>query len=407
MWSLALFLQCLDIIFGRELSLITTNRERLSDLFSLSLVCKSFHPISRAVLFGNAFLRNTGRAGLFLSSITKSTEHADSQHLPPPRVTALTWTQETKTGNPLILARILAAADPASLCLGSGFFRRGSDAHLPLVDALYNLRNLTSLTFGDFDLDTVSSDWISHHLSSTFHSLQRLELRHVRWNASWFEFSKHNRFYQEYARPRFQLQHLGVTFPKVDSQYSSWGYPGENWLTWLMESTVESNSLRSLSLGSLEEVVPDEVVSLLERVSPSLTNLVITGYRGPDMLGDLTAAASVHLLSLTLGGDCTTSSSRAPTPTAPVVGGRADVTLDTLAARSILISRPSLRYLEIQNSDLFERLQVAEALLDGLLPSLQHVVLVGISQMLPEVKRLGKLCSRAGITLRVKRALVN
>lgn len=371
------------------MSSITTTRERLNDLCSLSLVCRNFRGPAQAALFGDSVIRAGGRATLLLRSLRANKVLADS-------CGSLSWCSQTRRASGETLASLLNLARPAQLALGSGFFSR-SHFEKPdgVVDALKGIGvGLRSFAFGGYDLETTSSDYITYLLSSEWSNLRSLSLRQVRFDSHHAIFleTQQDSFWRCYNRPAFKLSHIAISFVKPmgtsRTMSSEDGKSDESWLHWLLSSSVMT--LTSLDLANLTEALPDDALQVLSQAAAHFRHLSITEYEGEDLLGDRLASGAASLVSLTLGGLAS-------------VGMPNNKSMDVLASRSILEGRQKLRYLELQNFQLFERLALEEAMRDGKLPHLQQIVLTNASRVHPRVQLLDAYCTKASINFLVRR----
>lgn len=384
-------------------------------------------------------VRAPGRGSLLLRSITDDTRLREY-------LKALTWIFQTKRSNPKTLARLIEIGRPAGLCLGNGFWESSYDSgsYREVDSALvtYGRRgscdacpSLRSFMFGGFDLEATSSDYFTHLLSSAWPDLQRLALYQVRWSPLSTERTASDRFWKLYPPPNFSLQHLLINFlasprpswrtlwgldedrssMQIQSEsahvaqsespdYGTGAFTGSSshfrgsWLHWLLLNST--HSLTSLCLANLSEDLPLDAFKTIREACPGLMDLSITGYEGNELLGDILTEGAGRLLSLTLGGIVSIAVVRRN----PVTEGLEQCNTPVLASAGILSnSRAKLRYLELQSLELFERLSILEHLRMGKLPSLSHIVLAKASLVHPEVQRLGKYCTSAGIALRVKR----
>lgn len=380
---MTILFQVLRQIFGPELELLTSTRERLNDLYSLSLVCRTFKPIAQASLLSNVTIRAEGRATLLRNVLLQNPTLALL-------TSSITWTMFSSTSSPSLLAQLINLAQPSSLSIGHGFFRDSSSEVEELTEALYKLNNiLTSFTFGNFDTrGHTSSDFISHHLSQ-WSNLTRLELYNV-------AFTEHtegaypilpNTQWEKYPPPSFQLKHLGIHWTRHDKE-DHWKLEEKDWLSWLLQNSV--TSLRSLSFFGLKEALPEAVLDLLTDISPRLQNLYISKYTGPQLLADVLLHRAKDLCTLTLGGDI----AHAETEDGSSV--------PTLATSSALENKFNLRCLEIHDLLLFDRLCVLQLLKEGKLPSLRQITLLNASRVYLPVQKLVLWCRGTDISVVVR-----
>lgn len=382
------FRQILLRIFGDSLSSLTTTRERLNDLCSLALVCRAFRGPAQAALFGAAAIRAAGRATLLLQSIESSKNLASS-------CSSISWCSQTRRASHETLAALLAKAHPVMLALGSGFFSRTSSDEVNTVEnALRTLGpHLRSFAFGGYDLESTSSDFVTHLLSSAFVNLTSLDLRQVRFQSPHLGSieTAHDSFWRCYPRPQFALKHLSISFvrpmPASRAREDS-DEQEQSWLHWLLAGST--STLVSLDLANLADSLPEDALQLLDTASSRLRSLSITEYEGEDLLADLLVQKATQLVALTLGGLASVALPQG-------------MSMDVLASKAIWEGRHQLRYLEIQNLQLFERLGVLKAMKAGQLPSLRQIVLTNASRIHPKVQLLDAHCTTVGISLLVKR----
>jgi hypothetical protein len=372
---------------------MTSNRERLNDLCSLSLVCKTFRPIAQAALYNKVIIRAEGRARLLRDTMTRDNE--DCQMLKgstfAQMVNSISWMMFSNTSSPALLATIINLARPHSLSLGHGFFRASSSEVSELTDALYSLNDtVTSFTFGRFDTGAghTSSDYISHHLSQ-WHNLMRLDL----WNVA---FVKHvagaypllaNIQWLKYDKPAFKLRHLGVHWISHDKE-EHWQLHQHDWLTWLLSNS--STSLRSLKLTGLDEALPEETLDYLISMSSELQDLYISNYNGPQLLADILLHRAHNLYTLTLGGDYA------------MMNVEDGSTMPTLATSSALDNKDNLRCLEIHDLLLFDRMEILDRLKQGKLPALRQITLLNASRVYLPVQKLVLYCRGTDISVVVR-----
>ena len=304
-------------------------------------------------------------------------------------VTSLSWTMQTKRANPRTLASLIRMTQPTSLALGSGFFASADADLADLCLALNELKSLRCLIFGGFDLSSASSDYVSHSLSSKWHDLKRLELHQVRWQSPCGNITRQDAFWQSYMRPSFSLERLSIAFVQPRPTRANWGSGQHSWLYWLLSESC--NSLTSLRLINLGEAIPEDASKLLLKASRNLKDLVISDYEGSELIADFLAAEASNLLSLTLGARLI-----------EILLANGQI-VPVLASKAILENRSKLRFLEVRDLRLFERLDLQTALEKGALPSLQHIVLTQSSRLHTQVQDLARYCTQAGIILQVKR----
>ena len=292
------------------------------------------------------------------------------------------------------LAAILRAAKPSSLALGSGFFSSGRREDIAMLEnVLQRLGpDLQEFAFGGYDLETTTSDYITHPLSHAWTGLESLSLRQVRFvspHAVNIE-AQHDAFWRCYPPPKYRLKHLSISFvrPIPASAPTKDVAEDESWLHWLIAKSA--SSLASVDLANLSEALPEDAYQILKAAAPRLRRLSITEYEGDELLGNLLAHGADNLVSLTLGGLSSIG----------LAGGR---TMEILASPQILEGRRNLQYLEIQNLQLFERLDLVGAMRNGQLEDIRHIVLTNASRVHPEVQLLDAHCKQMGVTLLVRR----
>lgn len=376
-------MQVLRQILGPELELLTSTRERLNDLYSLALVCRTFRPIAQACLFGNVTIRAEGRATLVRNALLQN-------HKLAPLTNSITWTMFSSTSSPALLAQLIKLAQPSSLSIGHGFFRASSDEVQDLTETLYALENIKSFTFGSFDTGGhTSSDFISHHLSQ-WQNLTRLDL----YNVAFVEHLEGahpllpNTQWKKYPPPQFQLKHLGIHWTRHDKQ-DHWELDDEtDWLSWLLHNSVKT--LRSIKLVGLTQALPEMASDLLLRTSTHLQDLCIAKYTGPELLADLLLHEANSLYTLTLGGDIAH------------VETQDGSSVPTLSTSSSLDNKANLRCLEIHDLLLFDRLQVLERLKGGHLPALRQITLLNASRVYLPVQKLVLWCRATDISVVVR-----
>lgn len=379
--------QVLRQIFGPELDLLTSTRERNNDLFSLCLVCRSFLPIAQAALLSNVTIRAEGR-GILLRNIMTQEPHLASL------VNGIIWTMFSNTSSPALLAQLIKLAQPTSLSIGHGFFRTSSNEASTLTEALYDLGDkLQSFTFGSFDTGGyTSSDFISHHLTK-WSNLTRLDL----WNVSFVQESNplhdlnipllQNTQWEKYSQPTFQLKHLGIHWTRRD-KLDHWKLEDVDWLDWLLSSS--RSSLQSLKMTGLDRTLPEPTLDLLTSISSRLQDLYISNYTGPQLLADIILHEASNLYTLTLGGDI-----------AYVEPGD-NSSIPTLATSSALENKRSLRCLEIHDLLLFDRLNVLESIRERRLPALRQITLLNASRVYLPVQKLVLWCRGTDISVVVR-----
>jgi hypothetical protein len=283
-------------------------------------------------------------------------------------------------------------ASPSSLALGGGFFE-GRDLSRELDTALKNLSPvLKSFSFGGFEINVTTSDFITYYLSAYWHNLTSLELHQVRFSSPYGTTrTASDYFWQNYARPKFRLRKVTIRMLGT-SNTNEWSDSAEeeSWLHWILASS--QGSLRSLSIDGLCNALPEDAMPLLQTMSRNLQDISITDYLVPEMAGDLLTAHARQLLSLTLGTKRTELYQHLDVRMMPV-----------LASQEVWNNREQLRYLEIQHQELFDVLAVRKALEEGKLPQLQVIVLVHVSRVHPEVQQLVKYCQKKDVILIVKR----
>ena len=365
---------------------MTTTRERLNDLCSLSLVCWRFRGPAQAALLSDAAIRAGGRGSLLLRALDSN---------PALSCTGIQWCHQTRRASGDTLAALLRLAKPTHLAIGSGFFTNSSPEDLDALEAaLKGLgSDLRSFAFGGYDLETTTSDYITHFLSTSWTSLSSLSLRQVRFTSPHLGITQtqHDAFWRSYPIPRFSLKHLSISFVRPvpaaratitqDDQEKSWLY-------WLIAHS--GKSLTSLELANLSEELPEDAYQLLREAVPNLRHLSITEYEGTELLGDILAGGADKLVSLTLGGLSS-------------IGLAGNESMDVLASPTVLEGRQELQYLEIQNLQLFERLDILQAMQAGRLPHLRQIVLTNASRIHPQVQVLDTYCKAKGILLVVRR----
>lgn len=306
-----------------------------------------------------------------------------------PLTSSITWNMFSSTSSPALLAQLINIAKPTSLSFGHGFFRSSSNEVEELTEALYNLNNLRSFTFGSFDTGGhTSSDFISHHLSK-WQNLTRLDLYNV-------AFVQHtdgahpllpNTQWEKYPTPTFQLRHLGVYSTRHDKE-NHWKLNELDWLSWLLESST--TTLRSLSLLGLTQSLPETTLDLLLEISHRLQNLYISRYTGPQLLADILLHQAQDIYTLTLGGEIAS------------VDTEDGSSIPTLATSSALENKNNLRCLEIHDLLLFDRLNVLESLKAGKLPALRQVTLLNASRVYLPVQKLVLWCRGTDISMVVR-----
>lgn len=379
--------ECLLHIFA-ELSATTSHRERQNDLTAISRVSRALRSPAQTTLFSQAFIRAEGRASLLKRSLSDSKELANA-------TTSLAWTFWTGSASPAVLAALIRLASPNTLTIGNGFFEQDSEDVLELGEALSGLHALRAFAFGAYDQDrdfdkSTSSDYISHHLVEWKH-LKRLDLDRVSFCRSYWSFRdrQKNTFWETYAAPEMQLEHLGITFglvsgpPKLNNP---WGSTERSWLHWLLANSA--SSLRSIAFDRLMMDIPLDALAILEAAAPRLHSVSLTSTSNPAALATTLCRGAQALVSLTLGDGDGPSWTELQEP---------------VATNTLLHHRLKLQYLELQSIRLLEQLDVQGALEAGHLPSLRYIVLTRASRVLTVVQQLHKYCEKHGIDLTVKR----